>query len=500
MNAEFCFDDCVFTYLISAQAEPEFTKNIPFSSVIVNLTGKTDFNYAEKPGLKVGIIGFAVSAKENISIADIPKYIVDNCETVHDVIEFFKYFAGKYAVIVSDKDKLYLFNDACGFCGIYYDEKSFCISSSEALIAKKQGYNISEEAISIQNNKADYFQPFPYNITHFKEIKILLPNHYLDTSTNLPIRFAPFNIKTVKKEDVDNLIDESIICLKRIFEQYTENYNLVCDLTAGYDSRVNFSFLVNNNKYFECFTAYNNQEDLSKEDIIIAKKITANFNIVHNICKRAIVDSNYYNDICNYFGNLYKPDTFLSGYTMLTNFGKDKATVDGNIMGQIGKSICYGLGHRWGTKTFLLAKQHNFSKESAYYTKKYIQQLKKDGVHKNVFDIFMVENRCARWSTNFSVGADICGVTKLNAFNCRYLIELWMSVPANLRHKQKIIHKTIFEKQNPWLLKIPINPDSKIRLNHKYIMLVATYIKFFATKLKHKLKSKLNKKSLNRLV
>jgi len=93
----------------------------------------------------------------------------------------------------------------------------------------------------------------------------------------------------------------------------------------------------------------------------------------------------------------------------------------------------------------LTTKTHNYSKQNMLEVKRWINDVapyvKKSRVSK--FDLFFLEHRIGKWAANNFLNYDLL-TNPLNIFNCRELIELWLSVSRAERVK-KSIHKKIIE-------------------------------------------------------
>jgi len=88
--------------------------------------------------------------------------------------------------------------------------------------------------------------------------------------------------------------------------------------------------------------------------------------------------------------------------------------------------------------------------------------------------------------TNNLMNYDVL-VDSICPFNCRELIELWVSVSRESRMKNSI-HKKIIYYNWPELLDFPINPGSKYGMINKNSILfyLGTWVKYFLERNKHK--------------
>ena len=491
-NDEYVFDDSLFTYVISDEAIGFFSKQVTFNvankNIIINLTRNTDCFYAVKDSLKVGIIGFCVDGIKRAERSEIAQIIVDNCNNINEVIEFSRYFAGKYAIIVEDLNGVFIFTDPTAQLGVYYDTTKFMISSNEYLIGKLNNYSISESAKNIIKKRTDLFQPFPYDVTHFDNVKYLIPNHYLNIDTSEAKRIKLLYSEEEKSYTQEEIVDKSFEIINNIVTEYVKYYpEIICDLTSGYDSRLNFGFLLNNKVNFKTMTMKYSNSINDIDDVNIAEDISNTFSIKHEVLEPVVVTDEIYNEVAMVYGDYFEKQALFSAYNMLANYGKNSVFVDGNIVNLCKSFLNRGLPDKYATVLYLRAKQHNFSKETKVNVKKHLKDIKSENNSGNIFDLYTIETRSSRWATNYSIWADVLGIVKLNIYNCRYWLELIMRLPYNYRAKNNL-QIGYYKKLANGLLDFPINPHQKksFILRHPHAFLFATYAKFYLTKMKGK--------------
>lgn len=442
---KFVFDDSQFTYVVSDRAIENFSKQVEFNvfneNIIINLTRNTEYLYAEKASLKVGIIGFCVDSIKRSERNELAQLIVNNCDHINEVIEFSRYLAGKYIIIVGDSSGIYMFTDATSQLGLYYDTTKFMISSNEYLMGKLNDYTISEAAANIIKNRSDLFQPLPYDLTRFENVKYLIPGHYLNIYTNEVKRIERVYSQEEKQYTQEEIIDKSFEIINNIVMEYAQYYpDIICDLTAGHDSRLNVGFLLHNNVNFTTRTSKSSNNICTIDDVNIAADISKAYSIRHDIEVPVVIEDQMYNDITKFYGNYFEKACFPSAYNMLVNYGKNAVCIDGNIIGHIGKCfINRGLSDKHATPLYIRAKQHNISKETKENVKKHLKDLQTQSTIGNIFDFYTLENRCSRWVTNYSIWADVLGIVKLNIYNCRYWQELIMRLPYKYRADNKLL-------------------------------------------------------------
>jgi len=435
---------------------------------------------------QVGLIGLCIDSHGEIPREDIPGFLLkQSSNDIIKLIKSIKRLAGKYVILYENKYGIYVIPDATGTLQVCYNAssaKGFCIASSDKLISDYYNYLPSERNLSIRL-ASDFQQPMPNDITIYDEIKVLLPNHYLHMRGSINvIPYMPDQV-TCRNCDTDVLINDSIKLIGNIVEEYKKYYNLICPLTAGYDSRVVLAFLKQRIKEIKCFT-FNHMETASQRgDVTTAQKLCDRYMVKWEMIDTLKAPVEYILDVKTYLGEFQKIRTINIAYT-LESCLKGFTIINGDIIGTIGKSsLGMALPDFFAVPSFFIAKQHNFSKYVRSETKKYLESVKTRNSTISKFELFGIENRLGRWAAQTSNIYSICGINSLNIFNCGELIDIWISIPRKKRNK-KIVPKTILMKLAPELLEYPFNPMSKVGWMSKssFTFLLGTYIKYIVQK------------------
>ena len=138
------------------------------------------------------------------------------------------------------------------------------------------------------------------------------------------------------------------------------------------------------------------------------------------------------------------------------------------------------------SRYFFKAKLHNSEQIILRDINQHLESISSKELSLHKFDLFALENRLGRWSSQTNNLYSLMGVNSLNIYNCRKIIFDWMRIPRALR-SANIIHSTIYETINHKLKRYPFNQDNKFNWVKKrpFTFLMATYLKqFFLTKRK----------------
>ena len=468
LEKDFDFNNAVFTYFISNKSNSifELHKNIFKDNLVISYTKNTSVYYYNNDLEAICIIGLCIDSYGKIERKNIPQYLIENSKSE---IQFLFYntrrLAGKYVIIYENKNGFFIFGDATCLLSIYYTTKNtICFSSCDELIRKYLNYKISKEHLEIKNG-SPYYEALPYDITIYEDIKVVLPNHYLEINTKKISRFFPQYNNTLKvaKNQYNQIIENCEHLIDNIVKEYIKYYDIICPLTCGNDSRLNLVFLKRHIKNLNCFTLKHPNFTENTGDYYIPPQICATENVQHTIIQDLKSPKKYIKNINEIIGDYHSEYTIDLAYTINTML-PNKAIVTGDIIDQIGRG-------KYGKIPLLLANARNFNdfhnnKSLLFqeYLKQYIKNVKKDGCFSKIQDLFAIEYRCGRWVAQGSMIYAIAGISSLNIYNCREVIENFMSIAIKERIN-KIIHNRIFSNYSPQLLSIPINPDIKNKHN-----------------------------------
>lgn len=475
---KFDLNKAVFTYAISQGKEETFSQHLVLKTqnLTINYTDATAVCHAVSDNYEVAIIGLCVDAYGQIDREDIASEIMNLPEqTIETVYEFSNRFGGKYVIIYSGLGECYIFGDAtCSMPVIYSGSLSqgkVFISPFDKMTADYFVYEPDPQLLKMRQS-ADPAQTMPGDLTPYLQVRALLPNQYLDLMTGEPIRREI----TIPGLPFDEVIDRSITISQNLAKEYSKHYQIICPLTSGYDSRVVLSILRQLSSAPECFTTRFSDEKTEDEDVRIASSICQKEGISHQIFGFYDLPAEYLAAVNETAGLINSTQTIQEAYSYLIEAG-EKARINGNIIGQIGKSsVTNNVPDSLATASFFTCKIHNRDRQCRDEMKGYIGELKKSS--NRICDLFAYENRCGRWGGQEEALYSICGMNSLNIFNCRELILYWISVPRRQRVK-KAIHLEMIRKTDSSLLNDQFNPGDKFSFmkNNWVFYYIATFVK-----------------------
>lgn len=483
---------CVFSYFITENKNESerVALNLPvkkeFGKYTIYIDDNTPFLYACNGQVECAIFGLAVNVISG-SDSNIVGEITEKCKSIQDVVEYEKQLGGKYILLYKNNEQFYMLGDATLSIPIFYNtEGGFACSSNYQYIMNIKEYAVDKQYDLIRKS-GDISQAMPYDITACRQIRQLIPNHYLNMNKQASVRFINSECRQ-KSISVEKATDIVLPMIENLLNFYERNFKIYCPITSGRDSRVVLSFLLKSKAEFSCYTIKHPEHNDNTQDIIIPVELCKSVNKEHKLVEDVIVPDTLKNEIDDLLGEEnYSLRTLRIVKTINDYFG-DGAIINGDIIGQVGKcSLHRDIPSVFATPAYFRCKLHNYSKGAKEKLGEWIKEIKESGEKVNTFDLFSIENRMGRWAGQENLLYNTMGQIYLNVFNSRSIIYVWTAVDRKNR-KKSMLHLGLINKTYRALTDIPFEKDESIavRISKSTGMayLLSSYAKFYIEKMK----------------
>lgn len=455
----------VFTYSLTTNPDPDFSRHQRISDkAILNYTPNTSVltGADEKNGIQVFIVGLCIDSRAQLSREEIPSYLAkfSSEKSVEKMYAAAGRLAGKYIVVVKIDDQLWLWGDASGTLAAYYatDPESLSIAVTKPLV-ERQVAPLSDAKWNELSAGVASGQPYPADSTAAKNIRVLLPNHLLDLQT-MQAQRQPWP-HGAHQNNAEEIIEETFVTVRNIFKEYARYYDLICPLTAGYDSRLNMAIGKTVNPKLSCFTFRHDGFSADTPDMLRPQQLCAQYGLSHKVIKDLQMPLEERRVLQNLAGEDATDYAVSLAYTYRQSFGSS-AWLNGNIIDQVGKSITgNAIPTRLAGPRFIRTRLYNSSSISLKILKNYLNDIP-HSMRKYTFDLVALENDCCRWGVQSDITYGLAGVNMLNIFNCRNLIASWSGIPRKMRIK-KVIHTGVLARIDKQLLIIPFTPETTVK-------------------------------------
>ncbi len=488
------FSFCVYKKNTDAENSfGDFEKTAEIGDYAFCYDSRTPVDYSKNGNREVLIYGYAVDVITGQS-QKLSEKAIESTSGIDGIIDFEANLGGKYIVLYSENEELYCIGDATCSVPIYYTygmESIVCCSNPKLLIENFE-LRCDDKLLKIRKSGHSN-QAMPFDATSYKEIKQLIPNHYFDFSKGEAVRFVNC-LSTQKEISPEAAAKKTADMIDKITGMYKSKFDICCPLTSGRDSRVVLAFLKGGSldESLITYTVWHNKFKNDAQDWEVPLELSNLARTQHQqIYFDEISPENRREADASLGEKSYPDDAFLLALTLDSHY-KNKAIIEGDIMGQVGKcSLHRDIPAFLATPGYFRCKLHNYSRESKLLLKKWLTEIKLSGEKVNSFDLFSIENRLGRWSAQTHIIHNAMGRVYVNIFNSRSIIYTWTSVSRKLRKNSEIHYKLIEEKM-PELLSVPFERDKSGFVNfaksNAIIFYIASYSKFFVQCLIYKLK------------
>ena len=459
-----------------------------FGKYTLYTDGNTPFSSASVGERACAIFGLAVNVvsgeEENLA-----HKIAETCDSIADVLAYERDLGGKYMIFFRDREQYYLLGDATCSIPIFYNQgDAVACSCNDRAIADAKGYCVDDAHLKIRKS-GEISQAMPSDITVWRQIKQLLPNHYLDLNRQSAVRFVNA-AEPQKRVSVEEATAETLPMIERLLAFYLERYKIYCPITSGRDSRVVLAFLQKSGAPFSCYTIRHPEHHDDTQDIVVPVELCKRGGIEHRLVEDLNVPDALKNEMDALLGEEhYSARTLRIAHTIRAYFG-DGAVINGDIIGQVGKcSLHRDIPILFATPSYFRCKLHNYSREAKTHLGDWLHAIKQSGECVNAFDLFSIENRMGRWAAQENLIYNTIGQAYLNIFNSRRIVYVWTAVDRKKR-KTSLLHMDYIKKTHPMLLDVPFERDDGIvfRLSKATWLnyLLSSYAKYYIEKRKYK--------------
>ncbi len=440
----------------------------------VYLTAHPDLNVCQvTEGEKsVTLLGFMLDPYDPPATdEDILRQLFGELSTCDRFFHHTDRFGGRWALIVDDGSQMILFHDPLGQRQVFYTDVRYTgdlwCASQPGIVAGLLGLRMDRDAVNFfdwcrHSGMKEY--SFPGDSSPFKEIRRLLPNHYLDFGTGKSHRYWP--VKALDQVRLDEAVERTSRILRGLLAGAASRFSLQLDLTAGVDTRIVLaaSREIRHDVSYMTLRTIGMAEDFA--DLTVPAMLASKLGLRHDIVVSApIVDARFL-DIFRQNVTLAQEVHAPDAQAILKYYGLTKVCVTG-VASEEGKlSYTFGkLGDRWTTPQELsgfAGMEHPFSVKAFG---KWLSELG-DLYGLNLFRQFHWETRGGNWIAMTQLEFDIAYQDALSPFNCREALIIAASVDADYRKPPNFVFfRHLINSMWPDVLAAPINPHKKMQFH-----------------------------------
>lgn len=240
-----------------------------------------DLNFIrlDRSGRSLILLGFLIDPYDyKVSDEEILENIIDNICDFKSLCKKTLSLGGRWVLIYKDQDVFNILTDPSGLRQACYNPEDNIVGSNPAIINYIQNQKMRDDKdfLTYINSKFYRINEMEWygEKTHFKNIRKLPPNSYLDLKS---FTTSHFWVDIDEKSYEENIKIVSNLLVNELKTIDKREGVKIQSLTAGYDSRVIFAASLEANCDFDFFLSTMNIIDEDHADIKIAKEILADY-------------------------------------------------------------------------------------------------------------------------------------------------------------------------------------------------------------------------------
>jgi hypothetical protein len=405
--------------------------------------------------------------------------------SISDLLESTSAYGGRWVIIATQRQQAWMFTDALGLRQAFFTPQhhrgGVWVGSQSGILAECLGFETSKAAIGFTeslNFRVHKEYRWPASSAPFKEIRHLLPNHYLDLCSGQSVRYWP--LAPLESISLDTAVDRLAHLLPGLIKAAAMRFNLAFGISAGWDSRLVLAASKEIKDKLEYLTVRQGTMPDTANDIVIPARLLAQLGLKHNVIKALPYMSAE-------FSYLFKRSVYLAH----DHYGGDAEAI--LAWSQRRKVAMTGSGAEIGRCSFRaqmpdldrrpitaqdLARLQKMG-ESPFAIEAFDTWLEDLGdLHgRQLLDLFEWEQGHGNWLAMTQLEFDSAWQDIFTPYNCRDVLETLLSVDECYRKKPDYrLYQLAIERLWPDVMEEPINPGSPLKRKH-FISRLTTHLR-----------------------
>jgi len=385
--------------------------------------------------------------------------------------------------ITRDAVEAFLFHDALGLRQVFYTDVT---QTRDLWVMSQPGVALGVLPLTPDTQALAYTDTQTFRCTHeyrwpvaaspFKELRHLLPNHWLDLRSGISRRFWP--CAPLERSGVDAAVERLQVLLPGLVRAAASRHDLVLSLTAGLDSRVVLAAARGVVDRIRIMSLRQGRQPDNHPDIEIPARLLGRLGLAHDVVRAPASMSPEF--ALQFKRNVHQAHDHYGhdAEALLQRYGRTYAALTGSgaevarrpyhdKMPYLDRArltpetlawLEYGSVH-----PFLVAHMADWLRDA---TQPHVQLL----------DLFEWEHSFGTWGAMVQLEFDVAWRDIFTPYNCRAVLSTLLGVPERYRSdRDPCLCRTFIERAWPALLQEPINPHKRVgRLKAAWAEMKAT--------------------------
>ena len=374
-------------------------------------------------------------------------------------------FAGRWAMIVDNGQEIRLYHDAAGMRQVYYNITTsgprmgvWCASQPNLLshiLGLSEDPELAELVDSLKPRHKEYW--WPGGQPRYRDVKLLLPNHYLDLGDGRSHRYWPTRPRTEKP--LGEVVEVAGRLLQGIMQAASRRFPLALPLTAGIDSRLILAASRDIRDKLFCYTLIYYKLTQQSPDVWVPSNLLKKLAIDHHVyeCPKQMDPE---------FERIYRENVADAhdawgpiAQGLWNHLPSDHVCVRGTVS-EVARCFFMRQRDKPEPRSGLEIAAHTEQDDSEYLVGVIDKWRSAMGDTRgyHVMDLYYWEQRLGVWAatnyTEWDIAQDV-----FSPYNCRELLMTLLSAGETYRQgPQYTLYQELLKRLWPNVLSEPINP------------------------------------------
>jgi hypothetical protein len=371
---------------------------------------------------------------------------------------------GRWILIANNGSQITVLNDALGQRQVYYvspsiNGEAWC-GSQPGIIADLLGLKLSRASMEFaeaqkKSGQQEYW--FPNDVTPYDEIKLLLPNHFLDLTTAQPRRFWPK--ASLPRLSLKRAVREAADQLRGLMRCAANRFPMATLVTAGWDSRVVLAASKGLESEISYFTINLGTARTADADLDVPARLLPKLGKSHRVVEVAETMDPEIKEV--FLRNVSAAHECWGAIAeaLFRNLRQDEVRVTGSGSEAVRQQV-RPTGFREITADTLASFAWTKEKFAVEEFVRWLADAPKE-LGFNLLDLFYWEQKCGQWLAIGQTEWDFAGES-FTPFNCRALLATLLSTDEAYRVEPHYeLYRALLKELWPEVLSEPVNPHKK---------------------------------------
>jgi hypothetical protein len=413
---------------------------------------------------------------------DILNSLISSVARGGDLFEFVYPLGGRWVLLVDDGQGVRLLGDAAGLRQVFYSDMQktgelWC-ASQPGHIASALALEMDPEAVnSIAWSQAQSPESWwPGDSSPYREVRRLLPNHYLELQTGSVRRFWPCQrLQRHTPEEAETRLAET---LTGMMQSAASRFDLAVAISAGWDSRLVLAASRSIAGNLTFYTGKRPDMEWTHRDVQVPARLLAKLGLRHDIIEHGTEVTPEFAEAFSNNAPFTHSCRMAPLQSELNYYGRHKVGVTGNVSEVV--RCNYRRPSKAGqevTAEYLMTVtgiKHPFAER---HFKSWLAEAG-DPLGYHILDLFHWEQRSGSWFASNTLEFDLTWQDIFIPLNCRQLLADMLAVDEKFRRRPDYqLYRQLMVKLWPEVLSEPINPSANPRGLREYRRVVVGYLR-----------------------